>query len=111
MGLPGCQHSRAPAIEKCLILIERGLRGIPLDEVPAELNQALDGDLVGLVQKAGLTEREIQILSLIENGWKQQEIAGWLEIDQATVSRRLSTGRRKLIKRLPPEVVCRFAVA
>lgn len=107
-GFPGWQHSNSPVIEKCLILIERGLRGIPLDNVPAQLLEGLDADLAELAHLAGLTERETDVLALVGNGWKQREIAGWLEIHQTTVSRRLHSGRGKLATRLPQEVAMRL---
>lgn len=107
-GYPGWQHSKSPVIQKCLILIERGLRGIPLENVPAQLLEGLDPDLAELANLAGLSERETDVLALVGNGWKQREIAGWLEVDQATVSRRLHSGREKLAIRLPRAVAKKF---
>lgn len=104
-GFP--EHSNSLVIQQCLFLIEKGLRGIPLS-IAAQLLEGLSPDLAELAHLAGLSERETDVLALTGNGWKQREIAEWLEIDQATVSRRLHSGRDKLATRLPQEVAMRL---
>jgi len=69
--------------------------------VAAQLLEGLDADLSLLAELAGLTDQETDVLALTGNGWNQREVAGWLEIGQATVSRRLHSGRLKLADHLP----------
>ena len=107
-GLPGWQKSNSVVIERCLILIKRGLRGIPLDDIGAHLLEGLTPELALLAELADLSEDETDVLALTGNGWSQRETAIWLDVGQATVSRRLRSGRRKLADHLPRAVAARL---
>jgi len=103
---PWLAPEKSEAVRALLILIA-GAQPHSLIDEPLELAW----DLRGFCEDAELSPGETDVLVLAGDGWNQSQIASWLEVNQATVSRRLSTGRAKLAGWLPLEVASRLVVA
>jgi|SRR6185437_14125022 len=103
---PWLSPARSEAVRALLILIASAQANTPVDE-PLEASW----DLRGFCEDAELEPPEVDVVVLAGEGWTQRRIADWLGFSQATVCRRLSTGRHKLVGWLPLEVAYRLQSA
>lgn len=73
----------------------------------------LDGkllDVEGFCVEAELTPRQTEVVCLTAEGWSQRAIGAELHLSQPTVWQHLSSGRRRLVGRLPLLVALRLAL-
>jgi DNA-directed RNA polymerase specialized sigma24 family protein len=103
---PWLAPTRSEAVRALLVLIAAAQAHTAVDE-PVEASW----DLRGFCEDAELEAPETDVLVLVGEGWSQRRIAEWLGFSQATVCRRLSTGRHKLVGYLPLEVAYRLQTA
>jgi DNA-binding NarL/FixJ family response regulator len=99
---PWLAPAKSEAVRALLILIGAAQNHSTATNYPVEL------DLQAFCQDAKLKPAETEVVLLAAEGWVQRQIGEWLEINQATVSRRLSSGRRKLSGWLPVLVAIRL---
>ena len=103
---PWLSPTRSEAVRALLVLIAAAQAHTAVDE-PVESAW----DLRAFCEDAELEAPETDVVVLAGEGWTQRRIAEWLGFSQATVSRRLSTGRHKLVGYLPLDVAYRLQTA
>lgn len=101
---PWLSPTRSEAVRALLLYVQAATHS-PDCEAPPDGSEL---DLEAFCRDAELDESETEVVSLAAEGWVQRQIAEWLGFSQATVCRRLTTGRRKLAGWLPLAVVHRL---
>lgn len=92
------QTSRSEAIGAVLILIEGALS----HALPVDSQNDIDLDLRGFCVDAKLTDRQMEVVLMVAEGWGLLTIADWLGITRQAAAMHLYRGRCKLSRQALP---------
>jgi DNA-directed RNA polymerase specialized sigma24 family protein len=95
---PWLNPSKSEAVRALLVLIAHAMAHTP----QADSQNDIDLDLRLFCVDAKLTDRQMEVVLMVAEGWGILTIASWLGISRQAVSRHLSLGRGKLARQVPP---------